>query len=648
MQETTGLASDAFAQAYALWQEAAQRTLDELGRAALASEDEDGIAIAVLHTRLGTRAEEGLPGSPPLLRGATASGQLATNGWEIRQLHGLPDPAANAEALAEDLSNGVRGIWLRLDLSGGDRLPRGTVVDGLAELRAALAPLDPTRHRLALDAAPWPRRLAALVLAWRRSVPALPSLSLGLDPVGSAAVGDIPAVADGLAELAELLPMLLGELPEARLLVASGLPWYESGATAAQELALTIATAIALLRSAEAHGLDPSAVAERLEFRLAADPDIFATAGKCRVVRRLWANVADAAGLRARPSLHAVTGRRTLSTLDPWTNLLRLVTATLGAVLGGADAVTTLPFDDPLGAPGRLSRRLARNTQHILALESRLQQPIDPLGGSFFLAQFADGLAAKAWSLVQRIEREGGIAAALESGLVQDTIAEAAAQRARRIATRRDILVGVSSFVDLDAPMPAATTPPPPHRRCRGPDVAAETVPVADLVRALCEGARFAPFEAHEPVLAVLPPQRLAAPFERLRACAEAWRQRHGDLPSLLLLCFGQPSAFLAPAAMARNLFEPGGFRVREQRVGNVAEAATAVRTHASALVAVCGLLDATDEERLPQALRSAGARWLCRIGASPVSGYDARPTETVDAPALLAHLWTLFGEKPA
>lgn len=635
--------------AFEEWQRLVARSLGGATTEALRGASEDGIAFELLYTRLHVSGEEGVPGRAPLLRGASATGNLPTAGWEIRQLHGLPEPAATADTVREDLACGVRGIWLRLDLSGADGTPRGTVIDGIDDLLAVLAPVDPARHTVAFDASPWPRRLAALVLACRqRALPPLSRLSLGLDPVGAVASGELADPDEALAETAGLLPLLLRELPDARLLVASGLPWYEAGATAAQELACTVATAIACLRLAERHALDPAAVARRLEFRLAVDPDLFGSLTKCRVLRRLWANVGKGAAIPARPFLHAVTGRRTLSRVDPWTNLLRLSTAGMAAVLGGADAITTLPFDDPLGPPDGLARRLARNMQHILALESCLHQPIDPVGGSFFAQRSADDLAAKAWALVQRIEAAGGIGQALASGLVQDMIDAAHQERQHAIATRREILVGVSAFVDLDAaprepaPLPARTT-----RSAAGRMVDDGSIGLEAMVRALLAGAGFAPCVPPAPLLRTLPMRRLAEPFEQLRARGDAWKRMHGDFPQMLLACFGPPAAFVPHANFAKNLFEPGGIRTRELPVATVEDAVAAVRATGVPLVAICGT-PVADEAQLVAALRAAGVRWAGRIGDGGDVGYDARPAEGVDAVALLNSLWERLEEAKA
>jgi len=609
----------------------------------------DGITLDVLCTRLSVAGEEGVPGFAPRIRGGGAAGTLVTAGWEIRQLHALADPAATAAAIREDIGGGARGVWLRLDLASG-ATARGVRLDSLDALRTATAPLDPARHTLAFDPGPWLLPLGALVLAeTRRSGDNGTRLSLGLDPLGAAALGELPSPADALAQTKDVLPSLLAARPKARLLASSGLPFHEAGATAAQELACIVAGAVTLLRFAEGLGIAPEALAERMELRLSTDADLFTGAAKCRALRRLWSTVLGAVGIEARPFLHAVTGRRMLARVDPWTNMLRLTAATAAAVLGGADAVTTLPFDDPLGPPDAFSRRIARNTQAILALESRLFQPVDAVGGSFFLQRLTDDLAREAWALVRRIEASGGMDAALASGTVQEWIARARQERERAVATREELLVGVAAFAELDeerrepAPEVAAAAP----ARADGPVVDPGHMSADELVGALRAGARLVPPEAREPAIRVLEPFRFAEPFERLRARGEAFRARHGDHPRLVLFCFGPPAVWVPQATFAKNLFEAGGIRTVEQRVAGGREAAlAAVSGLDAAFCGICGSLDAALEGELCSRLRARGVRRLYRFGDGGAADYDARPTDGVDALALLADAWSTFGEE--
>ncbi|MEC4021167.1 methylmalonyl-CoA mutase family protein, partial [Streptomyces sp. H27-D2] len=146
---------------------------------------------------------------------------------------------------------------------------------------------------------------------------------------------------------------------------------------------------------------------------------------------------------------HAVTSAVMMSSRDPWVNMLRTTVACLGAGVGGADAVTVLPFDAALGLPDAFARRIARNTSSILIEESHLARVIDPAGGSWYVERLTDELAQAGWAWFQEIERSGGQAAALRSGLIAERLASTWASRSEDLAHRREPITGVSEFPNL-------------------------------------------------------------------------------------------------------------------------------------------------------------------------------------------------------
>ena len=189
-----------------------------------------------------------------------------------------------------------------------------------------------------------------------------------------------------------------------------------------------LATLVAYLRAAEAGGLAPADALPKFTVALAADADQFSTIAKLRAARRLVWRVADACGAgdaAGRIPLAAVTAWRMMAKRDPWTNMLRTTMACAAAALGGADSITVLPYTFALGRPDRFARRIARNTQLVLAEESSLGRVADPAGGSWYVEKLTDEMAGKGWELFQQIETEGGMAAALASprGIVWQKLA---------------------------------------------------------------------------------------------------------------------------------------------------------------------------------------------------------------------------------
>ena len=226
-----------------------------------------------------------------------------------------------------------------------------------------------------------------------------------------------------------------------------------------------LASAVAYLRTAEAHGVAPGDAAPRIGLELAADADLFLTVAKLRAARLLWARVLEASGVTgARVRLDVQTSARMMMPADVHTNMLRTTAAALGAGIGGADAVTVLPFTHALGRPDGFARRIARNTQIILRDESFIGAVRDPGAGSGAIEHLTQSLCETAWALFQEIEAAGGAMDALRQGLVQGWIADACADRDAALAEDRLQLVGATHFRnDDDAPPEAErwSAPPP-------------------------------------------------------------------------------------------------------------------------------------------------------------------------------------------
>ncbi len=602
----------------------------------LVSRTLDDIPVEPLYTPEQAVPGGGLPGRIPWLRGGRVTGNLP-HGWDIRQLHRHPDPEVAAAQIAEDLGRGVRSIWLRLDrrLLRGEAQPDGVVLPEAADLSRILSVCAEAGAPLVLDPGGDFLRIAELLLGAAEDGSGT-AIAFGADPLGAAVAGEHPDPAAALAAMAELAPSLAERFGEGRLLWASGLPWHDAGASDAQELAATIATGIAYLRLLTGAGFEAAEAARRIGLRLAADPEIFATAAKLRAARRLWAQVARHSGIeRVPPFLHAVTAPRVMSRRDPWTNMLRVTAAALGAALGGAEAITTLPFDHAIGLPDRLSRRIARNTQLVLALESQVQHPIDPLGGSWFADRFADALAERAWTLVREIEAAGGMLEALRRGFPQERVIAARERRLRDIALRRDLQVGIGGFAHLEE------TPrsPPPE-----PDLEALRARLA-AVRAAGKGA---PPPRGTPAIRILRPWRPAEPFERLRDLSDAFLAREGRRPAVLLLRLGRPAESIAPATLAKNLFEAGGIAAIEAPATGESPDPGGFDPARTPFAVLCtGSPDPGDRATaLARGLRDRGAKRVYLAGGG-AEGFDAILREEMDALALLEDAWRALGEMP-
>ena len=177
-------------------------------------------------------------------------------------------------------------------------------------------------------------------------------------------------------------------------------------------------------------GLSLEEARAEIAFLLAADADEFLSLAKFRALRLLWARVESACGLSPKPvRLHAETAFRMMTRYDPWVNILRTAMGVFCAGVGGADAVTVLPFTLALGLPDEFARRIARNTQLILIHEAKLAKVADPASGAGSFEALTEELCERAWRLFQNFEARGGMIASLRAGVPQREIATAAAAR---------------------------------------------------------------------------------------------------------------------------------------------------------------------------------------------------------------------------
>ncbi|MFG2223090.1 methylmalonyl-CoA mutase family protein [Streptomyces sp. NPDC048644] len=543
----------------------------------LATDLQDGIRVRPLYTADDGGTAGGYPGFPPFVRAGRPEGTTAS-GWDVRQRQAYTDPRrANASVLA-DLENGVTSLWLTV---GADGIPVASLPQALDGVYLDLA-------AVALDAGA--DFAAAADELWRlygtAGVPlGAATGTLGADPLGIVARGGSDAALDAhLSAAAELAVRCAAQAPGLRALSVDALPYHEAGGSAAEELACSLATGVAYLRALTSAGMDIDAACGQLEFRYAATADQFLTIATLRAARRLWARVAEVCG--ASPAAraqrqHAVTSSVMMTRRDPWVNMLRTTVAGLSAGVGGADAVTVLPFDAALGVPDAFARRIARNTQSVLLDESHLSKVIDPAGGSWYVEKLTDELARAAWAWFQEIEGAGGQAAALRSGAVSGRLAATWEHRSRGLATRREPITGVSEFPHL--------AEPPVHR---------DPAPV--------------------PARGGLPRVRRDDAYEALRARSDAHLAATGSRPKVFVAALGPAAAHTARVAFAGNLFQAGGIETVQEPPSVDAQSVAAAFAASGARIACLCASDALYAEQaagVAAALKAAGARRVVLAG---------------------------------
>ncbi len=494
--------------------------------------------------------------------------------WRVSQRVDHPAPAKANELALIDLENGADALTLVTRMAPASR-GFGVGIDSIEDLDRTLSGVMLDLIHLRLDAGGHGRQLAALMiaLAERRGHKLSDlSLDLGLDPIGAmASMGKMSASWDAVAQrMGDTLADLTGRGFKGRSFLADGRAYHEAGASEAQELASVLATGVGYLRALEAQGHSLDAARDALAFLLVADADEFLTVAKFRALRRLWAQVEQACGLTPKPiRLHAETAWRMTTRRDPWVNMLRTTIATFSAGIGGADAITVLPFTAALGLPDAFARRVARNTQAILLDESNLWRVEDPAAGAGGFEALTDALCEKAWVLFQEIEREGGILESLKRNALQDRIALVRQQRDKAVATRKEPITGTSEFPNIAEAEVSVLMPLSQEERATGSAPLPASTSQAEtsfstLSRIAAEGANLVQLAvtaagAAPVTIAPLPSTRVAEPFERLRDLSDVYLVRTGSRPKVFLANLGPISAFTARATFAKNFFEAAG-----------------------------------------------------------------------------------------
>ncbi len=242
-------------------------------------------------------------------------------------------------------------------------------------------------------------------------------------------------------------------LPRWNSISVSGYHMAEAGATPAQEVAFTLANAIAYVDAAVAAGLTPDDIAPRLSFFFVSRTTLLEEVAKFRAARRIWARISrDRLGAldprSHRLRFHTQTAGVQLTAQQPEVNLVRVTVQALAAVLGGTQSLHTNAYDEALALPSDHSARLALRTQQVLAHETDLTGTVDPFGGSWVVERLTDDLEAEVDSLLTEIDELGGAVAAVASGYQARAIEDAAYAHARRVDAGEAVVVGVNQFVD--------------------------------------------------------------------------------------------------------------------------------------------------------------------------------------------------------
>lgn len=419
----------------------------------------------------------GRPGEFPFTRGVYPRMYSEGRLWTMRQYAGFGSAEESNRRYRYLLEQGVTGLSVAFDLPTQLGLdPDDPMAEGeVGRVGVSIATIDDMRRLF--DGIP----LQDVTTSMTINAPAMMLLALyvlvgeeqGVAPerLGGTVQNDIlkEYVARGtyifpagpsMRLVTDLFAHCARELPSFNTISISGYHIREAGATAAQELAFTLANARAYVRAALNAGLELERFAPRLSFFFACHSDLFEEVAKFRVARRMWARIVrDEFGSHdARSQMlrfHTQTGGSTLTAQQPDNNVVRTAYQALAAVLGGTQSLHTNGFDEALALPTEEAATLALRTQQIISAETGVADVADPLGGSYFVEALTDDLERRAWELIDEVEEQGGAVAAIESGFIQEQIADSAYKWELAVASGDRTIVGVNAYrADEETPVP--------------------------------------------------------------------------------------------------------------------------------------------------------------------------------------------------
>jgi methylmalonyl-CoA mutase len=418
------------------------------------------------HDRDGIDLSDEWPGLPPFLRGPYPTMYL-TQPWTVRQYAGFSTAEQSNAFYRANLAGGQKGLSIAFDLAthrgydsdhprvAGDVGMAGVAIDSIYDMRTLFSgiPLDSMSVSMTMNGAVLPVMALFIVAAEEQGVPmAALSGTIQNDILKEFMVRNtyIYPPAASMRIVADIFAFTAANMPKFNSISISGYHMQEAGATQDLELAYTLADGLEYVRAGVAAGLSIDAFAPRLSFFWAVGMNFFMEVAKLRAARKLWAGIVKSFGPQSDKSLalraHCQTSGWSLTAQDPFNNIVRTQIEAMAATQGHTQSLHTNALDEALALPTPFSARIARNTQLFLIEETGTTKVIDAWGGSYYVERLTADLAARAQQHIDEVERLGGMAKAIESGVPKRRIEEAAARTQARIDAARQTVVGVNRF----------------------------------------------------------------------------------------------------------------------------------------------------------------------------------------------------------
>ena len=376
------------------------------------------------------------------------------------------------------------------------------------------------------------------------------------------------------------------EYKHLRIVTVSAGIFSNAGSTIVEELAFALSAGNDYLARLTDAGVDADTAARKLRFSFSVTSNYFMEIAKFRAARMLWANIvkgyAPAKNCACKMMIHARTADWNQTVYDPYVNMLRGTTEAMSATIAGVHSLEVTPFDAAFENPTEFSKRIARNVELLLKNESHFDQVVDPAGGSYYVENLTQSIAAEAWKLFLEIEEKGGYTAAYKAGFVKERIAASAAAKDKAIATRRQTLLGANQYPNFT-------------------EVADKAITAEAVTRKQAEGNTLAPY-------------RGAMAFEEMRLHVD----RSGKQPKAFMLTCGSLAMARARAQFSCNFFGCAGIRVQDNTFfKSIEEGAKAALESKAEIVVVCAA-DDDYAEAAPKVKELLGGKAILVVAGAP------------------------------
>ena len=405
-------------------------------------------------------------GIPPFLRGPYAT-MYVTRPWTVRQYAGFSTARESNAFYRRNLAAGQMGLSIAFDLAThrgydsdhprvvGDVGKAGVAVDSILDMKMLFdgIPLDRMSVSMTMNGAVIPIMAFYIVAAEEQGVP--PEKLTGTiqnDILKEYMVRNtyIYPPEASMRIIADIFAYTSQHMPKFNSISISGYHMQEAGATADLEMAYTLADGVEYVRAGIKAGIPIDSFAPRLSFFWAQGKNMFMEIAKMRAARVLWAKLLKGLGAKDPKSMalrtHSQTSGWSLTEQDPFNNVIRTCVEAMAAAFGGTQSLHTNSLDEAIALPTDFSARIARNTQLFLQDETGICRTVDPWGGSYYVESLTRELMDRAWAHIVEVEKLGGMAKAINTGLPKMRIEEAAARRQAQIDSGREVIVGVNKY----------------------------------------------------------------------------------------------------------------------------------------------------------------------------------------------------------